>query len=524
MKMKLLLVDDEQFTRDGILSITPWRELGIDEVLTACDGEEGLEKALALCPDIILTDVKMPRMDGVNMSFKIRESLPECSIIFMSGYADKEYLKSAIRLSAINYIEKPFHPKELQSTLRIAVSKCRERLAETHKLSLSLPAVKNKIALALQKPVLPEDELEEYLQLAYPGFDRSGHWIAFLVLLLDWEETADTSGSLMRAICDLLESRLRLSDIAHVIIGEKSDRIITVYMNLRNKSGMPIPNSEIGNICYMLCDILKSTCRFLLATGHPAERFADIFDSYRTASICLQRGFFYKENAVLFYEEKHNHLVYQFSDSSLAPFEKALRQHDETAAVMYITNLVKTLRRFDGTLVSSVKSFFRLAARSLYETAALCGSHIFEEEGDIETIGDYIWNMSFLTEIEAYFLSRLEAFFRSSDDGYAQNPLAYRIRRYIDENYENEDLSLQDIAFHFSVSESYVCILFKKVFDNTINQYMIDRRIEKAIYYLKNTNKKIKEISALVGYRDCNYFIRIFKKNTGKTPADYRSS
>ena len=90
--MKLLLVDDERFTREGIYSLTPWKELGIDEVITAEDGEDGLEKALLFAPEIILTDVKMPRMDGVDMSFKIREKFPDCSIIFMSGYADKEYL------------------------------------------------------------------------------------------------------------------------------------------------------------------------------------------------------------------------------------------------------------------------------------------------------------------------------------------------------------------------------------------------------------------------------------------------
>lgn len=522
--MKLLLVDDEKFTREGILSITPWKELGIDEVITACDGEEGLKKALSFHPEIILTDVKMPHMDGVNMSFRIRESLPECSIIFMSGYADKEYLKSAIRLSAINYIEKPFHPKELQSTLKIAVEKCRERVVRTNTLNLSLPSVKKEIVIALQKPDSSEIHLDEYLQIAYPGLDKSGHWIAFLVLLLDSEEPNSSSGSLRRAICDLLESRLELSDIAGVIIGEKNEQVITVYMKLSDKNGVSIPNSDIGNICYMLCDMLKSTCRFLLATGHPVDCFEEIFRSYQAASICLQRGFFYKENAVLFYEEKHNHLVYQFSDTSLAPFEKALRQHDEAAAKMYITNLVKTLRRFDGTLVSSVKNFFLLAAQSLYETAALCGSRIFEEEGNLEVVNDKIWNMSFLTEIEQYFMSSLEKFFCFSDDGYVQNPLAYQIRRYIDENYESEDLSLQEIATQFSVSESYVCIIFKKVFDTTVNQYIIDNRMEKAIYYLKNTNKKIKEISTLVGYRDCNYFIRIFKKNTGRTPTDYRSS
>lgn len=150
--MRLLLVEDEQFTRDGILSIIPWEELGIDQIETAQDGEEGYEKAVSFCPEIILTDVKMPRMDGVSMSFRIRDALPFCCIIFMSGYADKEYLKSAIQLSALNYIEKPFSPEELHSTLKIAVQKCKKHQEQlscasemARQLDLSLPMIKNRM-------------------------------------------------------------------------------------------------------------------------------------------------------------------------------------------------------------------------------------------------------------------------------------------------------------------------------------------------------------------------------------------
>lgn len=530
--MKLLLVDDERFTREGIYSLTPWKELGIDEVITAEDGEDGLEKALLFAPEIILTDVKMPRMDGVDMSFKIREKFPDCSIIFMSGYADKEYLKSAIRLSAVNYIEKPFQPEELHSTLRIAAEKYRSQAARensanelTHKLNLSLPAIRTKIAIALLHPSVSGKELDEYIRIAYPNLRKEGSWITFLILLLgDKDETAGNCGSIQDAICDLLDSRLALSDFSHVIIGQKSDQIIVVHMNLTDPKGEPVSSSQIGNICYMLCDILKSTCRFLLATGHPVNGFEQIYDSYQTASICLQRGFFHKENAVLFYEEKHNHLVYQFSEDILSPFEKALRQHDEKAACSYVVGLVEKLRRFDGTLVSSVKNFFIRAYSCLYDFSRLYGSTAFADEESPETLTDRIWKMSFLSDMEQELLHRLHIFFHSTDDRYTQFPLAYQLRLYIDENYEKEDLSLQGIAEQFSVSESYLCVIFKKAFDYTINQYIIDRRIEKAKDYLKNSNKKIKEISDLVGYRDCNYFIRIFKKTTGITPADYRSS
>lgn len=528
--MKLLLVDDEPYTREGILSMISFKELGIDTVITAQDGVEGLETALSIFPDIILTDVKMPRLDGVSMSFQIREHMPDCSIIFMSGYADKEYLKSAIRLSAINYIEKPFLPSELLSTLKIAVEKCQEVASRrkstdemTHKLELSIPAIKNKIALDILQPTGISQELDEHLLMAWPNFTKEGPWITFLVFLLDHtEENPYYQTSIQDAIRDLLESRLMLCDFANVIVGVKSGQVIVVHMNLRDRNGNPIPNSEIGNICYMLCDILKSTCRFLLATGYPIERFENIYESYQAASICLQRGFFHKENAVLFYEEKHTHLVYQFGNDSLQPFEQALGQHDESASLLFVKNLVEKLRRFDGTLVSSVKSFFYQMLKVLYDTAVLCGSSAFTKQDTPESLSDLLWNMAFLSDIEKYITEKLDAFFRTSDDKYTQYPIAYQIRRYIDENYENEDTSLSDIAQEFSVSESYICIVFKKVFDDTVNQYMIEKRINKAKEYLKNTNKKIKEISELVGYRDSNYFIRIFKKTTGMTPADYR--
>ena len=130
--MKLLLVDDEPYTREGILSIIAFDKLGIDEVFSAEDGLSGLAMAKEYQPDIILTDVRMPHLDGISMSYQIREFLPGCCIIFMSGFAEKDYLKSAIKLSAINYIEKPFSPEELETTLQLAVTKCNQEKEQLH--------------------------------------------------------------------------------------------------------------------------------------------------------------------------------------------------------------------------------------------------------------------------------------------------------------------------------------------------------------------------------------------------------
>ena len=106
--MKLLIVDDEELTRTGVISSLDWSSLGIDEVIQADDGVHGLETAKLHKPEIILCDVRMPRMDGITMLERLEKFLPDSVAIFMSGYSDKEYLKAAIKLKAVNYIEKPF--------------------------------------------------------------------------------------------------------------------------------------------------------------------------------------------------------------------------------------------------------------------------------------------------------------------------------------------------------------------------------------------------------------------------------
>ena len=111
--MKLLIADDEKLTREGIRDSLDLEALGISGVFLADDGVHGLETALEELPDIVLTDIRMPRMNGVEMAEKLLEQLPDTSLVFMSAYSDKEYLKAAIKLKAVSYVEKPLDIREL---------------------------------------------------------------------------------------------------------------------------------------------------------------------------------------------------------------------------------------------------------------------------------------------------------------------------------------------------------------------------------------------------------------------------
>ena len=189
----LLVVDDEMFTRKGIIKKVPTEPDGISEVLEARDGKEGLAIAQYSPVDIVLSDVRMPRMDGIKMCQEIRRLYPDCVIIFLSGYSDKEYLRSAISMQALQYIDKPVDTGALQEALSQAVSYCneirysrkfvreanRKRLA---RLLLSSPPSNGQLAVALSESGHTYEDFRDSLTVIFqflPGPDASDEKLGF---------------------------------------------------------------------------------------------------------------------------------------------------------------------------------------------------------------------------------------------------------------------------------------------------------------------------------------------------------
>ena len=127
--MKVLLVDDEKYTREGIIENLNWRELGVSVCAVCEDGKSAYEKAQSFKPDILITDVRMPIMDGISLARKIHEDFPYCKIIFMSGFSDKEYLFAAMRLKAVEYVEKPVI-KEIPVVKKVFRTKYKRSITE----------------------------------------------------------------------------------------------------------------------------------------------------------------------------------------------------------------------------------------------------------------------------------------------------------------------------------------------------------------------------------------------------------
>lgn len=142
--MTLLFLEDEFYTRNGILDSIPWAALGVTRVETACDGQAGMER-LKLMPDILLTDIRMPYRTGLEVALEAKKNDPDCEIIIMSSYSDKEYLMTAISLSTIAYIEKPVDLMELRQALENAVERRKRSRLITSMNKPAAPPVIDKL-------------------------------------------------------------------------------------------------------------------------------------------------------------------------------------------------------------------------------------------------------------------------------------------------------------------------------------------------------------------------------------------
>ena len=523
--MKLLLVDDEEYSRSGILAVVSWKDLGIDEIKVAENGSEGLNIALEFQPDIVLADIRMPHMDGMTMCSRIREKLPYCCFIIISGYSDKEYLKSAIRLSAVNYLEKPFLPRELTDSLKQAIARRWAYISSGVSPSPSAPSpdLENRTALALLRPHPQSDPLWHRIHENFPDLPKNARWITLLIALHDKADHSGTAPSeYQKEIPAMLRRHLGSGQDTFLLLGTKSENMLAAHIAFGPDTDASI---RMGCLYRELTDYLKSRWFYTIGAGAPVSGIRNIHNSYETAMLCIQQGFFKGPDCVLSYQLQDTPPVYSFTPENAEHFAQLLKGSDIQAAEAYIHRLSDELKSYDYTLISSVKDYFSQLVRKLYYHS---DSFLLPSFSTEETLADSIqsiWDIPYLDGLEQYMCTRIHSLFHELNKSSAQiqdNPLPYKIRNYIDINYCDPNLCLQSLSDAFNITTSYICIIFKKQYQKTINQYINEKRIEKSIEYLDHTDKKIKEISSLIGFPDANYFIKVFKKITGITPKEYR--
>ena len=461
--MKLLIADDEELTRAGLISSIDWDALGVEQIFQADDGLKALQIATVHKPDIILSDIRMPRLSGIEMAEEVEKILPDTSLIFMSGYSDKEYLKAAIKLKAVNYVEKPLNPDEIKEAVQEACKQRQEKLRTRQNEALYSLETFSHLAFLLTRPY--KDNESEILSLADELSLRLKPGCSFTTYIIK-TKSADIASGILKELREDLDDFLhhyhlcafyiRMHAVHHVfhIKGEAAPSA-TAFAAVENY--MKEKFSEFGS--------------FFIVKGETVTGISRVYQSYTSAVITLQSSFFFSSGTILKARKKEE----------LSP---------ENTKNMLPSEFMQS---FSEVLLSKDKSILT-----------------------------YLEGCFSYQELHQNLQDTLEDYFHSANTYEPEDSTIFLIKDYISKHYAKESLSIKEIGDHVFLSASYVCTYFKTQTGQTLNQYLTEYRMEKAMQLLGDARYQIADISSKVGYSNGNYFSKSFKKFTGLSPSKYR--
>lgn len=520
--MKLLIVDDEKLTRDGLMNSIDWGELGIDAVAQADDGLHGYELSQRFQPDIVLSDVRMPRMSGIEMAEKLQADDRNISIIFMSGYSDKEYLKAAIKLKAVSYVEKPIDLEEIREAVRRA---CRDvaaaREAEGIKalsISMSRSALAARLAMAPRTDI-PPIKWEE-MEFAFPT-DRHTLFFTFLIQFYHLRDMpVGMERGLEQMAAPYIAKVLECAGLKEIHSIRQESLFFYHIWGMKRYT-----DREKDMLGSRLEEALRPlSLHYHIVFGKNVEGMKEIHNSYNSAVIELQNSFFSKDNTHRIYKHRDNYEV--FHDLDELDMENRLGEcllhKGEKETFALLEEMLSKLVGIKNVLPNQVKDlYYKLFAviRESYKALQI-------QTGDTGESDNSLWGhisaCESIYELQELLKERVSLFFASARNQGENSSVVYFIKQFIADRYQDEALSVKDISSHVKLSSSYVCTLFKNDTGMTLNQYLTEYRIERAKKLLEDPRYKIIDISAKVGYSDGNYFGKIFKRVCGMSPSEYR--
>ena len=353
--LRILIVDDEKSTRDVIINLIDWNELGIRLVGEAEDGEEALAIASREKPDILLTDVKMPKMNGIELAEKTRGFLPNCKIIFLSGYSDKEYLKAAIRYKAISYVEKPVVLDEINEVLKAAVEECRlqneyrEKIIDDESSALCLDLVSQK----------PDWQcIYNRINALQLSFLTTGCYTTAIIHFKISETEPIYKLDIIKNDClEKLKRNLSAFSGKYVLAYKGSEHLLIHFAASRDEL------VKIGTSLHEYLNDVRNLSSSLIpsaALGTLEKGLEGIPASYRTAVTALQQRFFNGIEKVHFFREA-TVPPFTFEESWLKHMSEALVKNSLNDTVIIVKRLTLEIRKVENTQPDYIRNiFFRI--------------------------------------------------------------------------------------------------------------------------------------------------------------------
>lgn len=528
----VMIVDDESIIRKGLLSFVDWEALECEVICEASNGFEAKEKLGSVGIDILITDIKMPGMDGLELSKFVYENYPDIKIIILTAFAEFSYAQSAIKYNVVDFIIKTNPSEKVPEAINKAKALIAIQMEKEDKIRHMEEALYENLSVKREKiikdifngivinPEIIETTLKE-MQIAF-----SSYFVITYEVGKYWGNEPFTSSDEYNKFIFSVNNFLLLAfkDYRHYTFILKKNLLITV-------AGMDGDNlsaciHSLLITCNEILEFVDSLMKLNLTIGI-SDMHKSPFElpiAYGEALAAYSSSFFSGSNISLFSSKSEIHSsgkpieTHKYNDEILKNIQKA----DINAACSCLSELFSQYKERE----SSVE---RIKVSSMF-LCSLCYRLLINYKFDISEYGEMeskIYNQIQESKSMQSLFTILTGAIKAVSDIIAANEkqcnyLVKEVNNYIHENY-NKDINLQSISDYLHVNSSYLSRLYKKCTNESIIDMLNRLRIEKAKSLLTDPGKKIFEVASEVGIEDATYFTHVFTKYVGVSPKEFKA-
>lgn len=525
---RVLLADDEEEIRTGISRKIDWASLGFCLVGEAGNGEEALELADRLRPDVVLTDIKMPFMDGLELCRRLRLTLPGARLVIFSGFDDFEYARQAMSLGVSEYILKPINASELQQVLeKLRDQLDRQRLERRDMETLrrryeeSLPVLRELFYTRLLsgqiRPEQVQDRAARYEIDLPPGL-----WTVALVHVDGLGDEGERDELLLLSVQSFLEKHFALEGCAARVVLYEDMAALLVHLDREDRLYPLLEELE------RLSRLSQSYLGLRLTTGVglPCQGAEELNRSAAGARSALDYRVLAGGGRVIYIgdQEPQTAAAPFFDEEDQRALSAAVKlgTQEQTGAV--VRELIERLRHA-GLSLSKCDLFLLEVVTCLVRLTRSGGLAVEEVFGENFTGVVSVSDFSSLEELGRWLGERCGQLHdllgrRRSDSAWQ---MVERAKDYIAGHYTDEGLSVETLCAHIHLSPTYFSTLFKREVGMPFTAYVTKVRMEEAVRLLRETDEKTYRIAEATGYSDPNYFSYVFKRQFGLSPSKFRA-
>ncbi|MBW5445165.1 response regulator [Cohnella sp. CFH 77786] len=511
--LKVLIVDDEPMIREGLRTIIDWESYGFRVVGDASGGVEALAKHLQLSPDLMVVDIKMPGMNGLQVIEEVRKVDEKCCFVILSGYSDFAYAKQAIGYGVKGYLLKPINKKELGLLVKQIGEYILDRIIAERKMKQAQTVRRAE----LLKAVLVNDPnrrmLANHLQELKGFLGGSGKQFQITLFRFNPGETGDSAAAktlFEEALFEYVEDR----NIGWVFPVGTDMGVLLIDRNAQDEFN--------GNGLRNIQAAFHSGSTFTAASGQIVGDVEALIHSYRTAKDLMNRSFWLAPGKIHGQRAEEQKVREPAPEPDIQALASRIYYALEIGNAGNICSVLKEaadqISHYDQTELAVKSSFAKLAVH-VVKLAAVSG-----RQPAIDPCLSMIANMhkhrhlsGLIEEMEHRFL-RLSIEMRGTG---SSEPIMKQMTDFIDRNYK-DPLRLETLAELFNYHSGYLGRMFKNHTGLSFNAYLDKVRIERAIQLLRE-GCKVREAAERVGYPNADYFHLKFKKYTGMSPSSYKA-